>query len=187
MTEDDLRKKWFPVSLYAARMHRMEYVRDHYPNCRHHGRIDAVTGTFICGKNGKRLGNCNDCRTCPNCNGRIGIYRRQVSYIRTGAYITEEYTCMNCGAYYVRVYFEPKPQKKQGGCCQVEGCTHRAYEGHRYREQEKNWTICETHHRKIKTWKASDKGEDQKPLLVQGERLTENPDYRKKQEKRCSK
>lgn len=191
MTEDDLRNKWFPTSLYEARVRRMEYDRwDQYPNCRHHGKTqkDDNLQRFHCAEKKKELTTCNGCRTCTNCNGRPQLYQSRTSYVRNRAYHTEEFTCLNCGAYYIRVYFQVKQQgkpEKQAGFCHVEGCTRRTYEGHQHQEEGVTWIICEAHHRQVKTWNTNTgKGQEQKPLLVQDCRLVSNPNYRKKQEKR---
>jgi len=164
----------------------MEYVQDQYPNCRHYSRVqeDNHLRRFWCAEKKTEMATCTECRTCLRCDGRLRLYRRHVSHVRTGAYITEEYACFNCGGYYFREHFQPMRQVKQGGLCQVEGCPRHTYEGHRHQEGGKTYTICETHHRKMKTWKYSGKGPEQKPILLQAERLIDNPKYRKKQEGR---
>ena len=165
----------------------MEYIDDQYPNCRHHWKLRKNDLMFQCGEKRKSLATCNECRTCPNCNGRLGLYRRHVSFVRTGAHISEEYTCLNCGAYYVRTFFLTGQQVRQGkeaGLCQVEGCTGRTYEGHQHQDGGKTYLICESHHRRIKTWRYGEKGDEQKPILCQDGGLVDNPNYRKKQGKR---
>ena len=179
MTEDDIRQKWFP----ETRWHRTEYDRfNQYPNCRHHGKTQKADPLqqFHCSEKGKDLTNCNACRTCANCNGRLGLYRSTTDYVRNGAYVTDEYTCLNCGAYYVRIFFVTRSEftSKPAEMCQVEGCTHRTYEGYKHHDEGKVWTICQAHHRRLKTWAHAGKTLEQKPLLNHEGALVENPKYR---------
>ncbi|KAA0888701.1 hypothetical protein [Oryzomonas rubra] len=175
---------WQPTEHQAERARRLINVRGRFINCRHY----AVKAKAInCKKHGPRK-TCRGCRTCPACDGTLAF--DQISAIpgqrRTTIY--ETYSCVHCGAIieheYV-AYTEQQPPNQRRGKCQVEGCRRTAYEGHEHQDG-KTWTVCVTHFRRMKTWRASEKGEDQKPLIVAMGRLVDNPSYWTKQKRRKS-
>jgi len=179
-TEDDLTQKWFPTSLEAARTFRTKYLEHEgqYPNCRHHGKTAKDTHEFTCAKSEKNLTSCNDCRTCSNCNGRLGVYRSHADHSRSGAHVTEEYLCVNCGAYFVRQFFVSRPAGKNGEGCQVVGCFKHVQNGRRFTDDGLAgitvWAICESHYRKLQAWRSSEeKDPNAKPLIVKDGRLVE--------------
>lgn len=186
MTVDKLIRLWFPEAADAERIARMRYVAGTFINCRYH--TPPVNGTFTCSKKNISRINCNGCRTCPNCDGRLAFYRRSVAHKQDGTHMTESYTCVHCGAYIEHETFKQKPHQpkddRKAGKCEVEGCSCTAYEGHTHQEDssQRKWLICEGHYRKVKTWRYNaEKGPEHTPIIVEAGKLKENPAYRKRQ------
>lgn len=181
---------WRPTELEVARAWRMEHANGRHYHCRHfHGRQSDTE--FLCNKNNQMRRSCNGCRTCPNCDGLKGLHQRISSIKRDCTYVLEIYICAICGAYYEHQYviphraLPPQPQHK----CQVAGCPHTAYEQHRItfelHGQLRSFIICETHHRRQKTWRRHpEKGEENRPIVVADGILRDNPKYKMPQKRR---
>lgn len=178
----------------AARIKRLTSDRGHFTNCRHYIRIKDRS--FECIKRGK-VKDCNGCFTCPNCNGLMfthsmskikSVILDQEGIPKKVTYVTHAKSCVICGAYIEEQYIafsERIKQDKSDIKCQVEGCTHSAYEGHEYIEAGQTFRICITHRNRIRSWKQHpDKGDDQRPIMLHKGRLVDNPDYKIKQAKR---
>lgn len=177
----------------AARLWRMTNVRGHFINCRHYRKTGERS--FICGKYGRRR-SCEGCFTCPNCGGLMFTYN--LSRSRTGRTdadgikrvcitITHTKSCALCGAYIEEnmIGFARQHGTKSENKCQVMGCPNTAYDGHTHEEDGQLHLICEHHRNKIKAWKQHPtKGEDQRPLIILGGKLVDNPEYVIKQTRR---
>lgn len=183
MEEDNIYRRM--TAHDAARIKRLTQERGHYTNCRHYVRIKDRS--FECLKRGK-VKDCNGCFTCPNCNGLMFTHTLKKYFRSDSLYISHTKSCAICGAYieehYVGFMAKRKTEKTEIEC-QVEGCTHGAYEGHEYTEAGQAFKICITHRNRIRSWKQHpDKSEDQRPIMLHKNRLIDNPDYKIKQAKR---
>jgi hypothetical protein len=167
----------------------MESHQGRHINCAHYRAISSTE--FLCGKDQQPKRTCNGCRTCPNCNGLKGLHQRISSIKRDCTYVMEIYICAICGAYYEYQYVIPHrmipPQAQHK--CQVAGCAHTAYEQHRItfelHGQLRTFIICESHHRRQKTWRQHPgKGDEHRPIIIIDGILRDNPHYHKKQGKR---
>lgn len=189
MFDDTPGRRWWPNEHEQARMARMLQDRGHYPNCRHYKKNGDRT--FVCAKHNSTKKSCSGCMTCPNCGGMMYTYRLRKDQNRNHIYITHSKSCTLCGAYIEEHYVmasQAKRESSKENQCQVEGCTHTAFEGYRTDELHSSneaFTICLTHKRRIKTWRLhSGKGIEHVPLVVITGRLYDNPDYEMKQGKR---
>lgn len=181
------RIRWNPSEHDKARIKRLTVERGRYINCRHfRKRPDHL---FDCIKNGNSRKDCNNCNTCPNCEGQLAFYRRRVEKGQDRDCIYIAKSCVMCGAYveeeYVRYKTRDKtPRVTDSRKCQVSGCPNTAYEGHVHKEfigdRECEFVICEGHRRRIKTWRLHpDKGEQDKPIMIQLGKLVDNPKYKR--------
>ena len=187
--------KWNPSAHDIARLKRLTAERGRYVNCRHYRkRPDA--GLFDCTRHGEGKRNCNGCPTCPNCDGRLALYKTRRERGMGQDFIYRQKSCVHCGAFVEEEYVVSSPKakginKRAAGNqkCEVRDCPNTAYEGHVHVEDVDGvalrFIICESHRRRLKTWRLHpDKGEQQKPVQLQRGTLVDNPDYKKKQKRR---
>lgn len=192
MNEMELHLKWFPDNLEASRAKRMQYERGRFINCRHYKKLPEDK-KFICGKEIKERHNCHGCTTCPNCDGSLAFYGREETHRRDAVYYRMSFTCIHCGAFIeeqemVQQKTAHRKDTRRIGECEVEGCPHTAYEGRLHNTPTRIWLICESHHRKIRTWRShQQKGPEQIPVIELNGKLYENQDYRIKQTKKAGK
>jgi len=175
----------------AERIKRLTNDMGHFKNCRHYQRTGDKT--FHCRKYGTRR-DCNGCWTCPNCSGLMYQYHRKLSVMRdlelqkSITYITQSKSCMICGAYieqhYVSFTEQLKPQKGSEQC-EVQGCSHTAYEGKTHEENGTTYRVCISHANRMKSWRQHPTKTDlHKPILEMDGRLIDNPNYMLKQERK---
>lgn len=184
-------RQWIPTQHELDRIRRLTREHGQFKSCRHYKR--ANNRSFTC--KGKERKTCNGCGTCPNCNGMMILYRRRTEkgYDRDDIYLIYTYisrTCIQCGAYIEDEFVSLRREERyeihtsSEGKCDVRGCRNTAYEGHHHNEAGHTYTICETHRRRIKTWRHHpEKGPEHNPLMVVKGVLMDNPEYHIKQEK----
>lgn len=128
----------------------------------------------------------------------MAIYRqrKEIGYdsgdiYRHFTYISR--TCMQCGAYIEDEYVEIRREQRNEleiatsnvGKCDVRGCRNGAWEGYQHTEAGITFKICESHRRRVKTWRHHpDKGQEHNPLVVVKGALTDNPEYQIKQDRK---
>lgn len=166
-------------------------IRGQFLNCRHYSSTDPTKRTFHCAKTDSQRATCEGCRTCPKCDSILFTYKLAQSRGRDCVHVEHDKSCVICGAYIEESLCVPLTridEHKNNDACQVHGCKHGAYEGFQHSEevdgQEVSFRICETHRRRIKTWRLHpSKGEDQMPIIIEHGQLVDNPKYTKKQGK----
>jgi len=164
-------------------------IGGHFINCRHHRTTNETKRTFHCGKYGNVKTSCEGCPTCPKCDSILFTYRLVQSRGRDCIHMEHDKICIICGAFIEECLQLPPTriaEHKAEDACQVHGCKNTAYEGHQHLEevdgQQASFRICEPHRRRFKTWRLHpNKGEDQKPIIIEHGQLVDNPEYRKKQ------
>lgn len=170
----------------AARIKRLTQDKGHFTNCKHYRKTGDRT--FICEKTEAPKRSCEGCFICPNCGGMMFTHRLKKDYQRNSLYITHSKSCALCGAYieeYLVGFTQKKTKQKPEDKCQVEGCNRTAFDGFTYEEDGQSFLICETHRNRLKSWKQhKTKGEDQKPLIILGNRIIDNDAYTIKQGKK---
>lgn len=74
-------------------MRRLQRIDGLHVNCRH------LVGNF-CQRYEATIENCDGCRTCPNCNGAVALYKviKIEGQLRNYRYQTK--TCVMCGAWF---------------------------------------------------------------------------------------
>lgn len=185
--------KWYNSDHDQARLKRMIKKDGYYINCRHFVKPQDG-GKPACKYHNSTITSCYGCTRCPNCDGVRAFYDQQSSTGMGKTYVTRADTCVQCGAYLTAeniIIHAEKRHKQAGDKCQVEGCCHTAYEKHTHTDindhgVQTTWTVCESHFRRVKTWRYNpEKGLNEKPLIVREGKLYDNPDYRKQHKRKA--
>lgn len=184
----DIEREIFePTANDIERARRTVNVAGHFVYCRHY-HVEPEAEGIACRKHGARP-DCRTCYTCPNCGGKL-FYEQTTVAEHPVTIIEHSKQCVQCGEYFYagQEIIRPKaPAPVQQAespdgtpCCSVEGCRHRAWD----RKQHLGKFVCSTHHRQVKTWqrlfKQKKKSEAERPLILDGVKLVENPFYNKK-------